>query len=223
MSVMKIKTEARCKICTHARRDEIDTLLEHRSLRHWIDSGGFPVDKDVEGAIRVNREYIIARLKEWDLANPTVDNIQNHWKKHCSLVDNAQAAHLDELQANVAKEKERIFIRILGPDRRSKTPTVDEVLEVNRAVYVFEQEERAKLGLPSGLTHDHFHKGADTTTKRKQEDAMSAFLGSLGQGLGKALVQGPEQKALPEGEIIVETVEEADVIEGVQPDSTDST
>lgn len=209
MAVLQIKTEARCKICSHPRRADIEVLLEHRSNRESIDEQGIVV---TDGGTKVTADYVLAKLKEWDLKNPTRDNIVLHWKKHCSLIDEAQAMHLDELQASVAAEKQKIFVRILGQDRRNKTPTVDEVLEVNRAIYIYEQEERARLGLPSGLTHDHFHKGADTTTKRKQEDAMSAFLGSLGEGLGKALVQGPQQKELPAGEeVVVEEVEEAQV------------
>jgi len=195
VAVLPLKTAPKCKLCQSPRRPDMDALLEMRSLRK----------EDAAGNL-VNFDYVAARYAEWhDGEKLTKENVSGHWKNHCELVE---AETLDSLQAaeqqlgNAALEAVE---RILGPDRHTKTPSVDEMLELRRALYALELEAKALAGAPIGLTHDHASKDFDSSTKRKRNEEMAGALELLGAGIGRALLGGAAQP---------KQIEQGDVIEG---------
>ena len=193
MAVLPVKTEGRCKLCQSPRRADMDALLEMRSLGLEDDAGA-----------RVNLDYVIERYAEWhDGAKLTKDNCTGHFKRHCQLVEPDVVDSLEAAERHLDNAALAIIERVLGPDRHEKTPTVDEMLELQRALYLVELEAKALAGAPLGLTHDHAFKAADTSTKRKQEEATSIVLRQLGAGIGQALLGAAvKPKELPEGDII---------------------
>lgn len=209
MAVLPLKTAPKCKLCQSPRRADMDALLEMRSLRK----------KDAAGN-DVNFDYVAARYSEWhDGGKLTKENVSGHWKNHCELVEADVVDSLQAAERRLGNAALEAIERILGPDRHTRTPTVDEMLELRRALYALELETRALAGIPLGLTHDHASKDFDSSTKRKRNEEMAGALELLGAGIGRALLGGGSAKpALPAsaGEVVIpeSEVEEAEVAGG---------
>lgn len=193
MAVLPVKTAPRCKLCQSARRVDMDALLEMRSKGESDESGA-----------RVNFEYVAARYGDWHEGEKlTRENVTGHWKNHCELVEADVVDSLQAAERRLGNAALEAIERILGPDRHEKTPSVDEMLELRRALYALELEAKALAGAPIGLTHDHASKDFDSSTKRKRNEEMAGALELLGAGIGRALLGGGQkQKELPEAEVI---------------------
>lgn len=189
MPVLALKTELKCKLCRHDRREEIDAILEKRSLGAADESGR-----------RYNLDYVLELLRGLGVENPTKENITGHWKRHCEVVteQEAQKRQVDEaVEAAQTDERVRALVAsIAGEDyfEKPRLLTADESLELIRALGVFELAERVRKGEKIGITPDHLLKSIDGATRRRSSEAA----GELMSGLGKALGQWATQKALPE-------------------------
>lgn len=203
MAVLPLKTAPKCKLCQSPRRPDMDALLEMRSLRK----------KDAAGN-DVNFDYVAARYAEWHEGEKlTKENVSGHWKNHCELVEASVVDALGAAEQRLENAALEAVERILGPDRHTKTPTVDEMLELRRALYALELEAKAVAGAPIGLTHDHASKDFDSSTKRKRNEEMAGALELLGAGIGRALLGGGQQaKELPPADEVV--IEDGEVVGG---------
>ena len=70
MGVAVVKTERRCKFCSHPRRADIDAELDLRSQLNG---------KPDENGVVHNLEYVLAKFAEWGVENPKAEKIKSHW------------------------------------------------------------------------------------------------------------------------------------------------
>lgn len=180
MIVQAIKSEARCKLCKHAARQQIDDLLLKRSLREKTEDGK-----------PINLEYVLAMFASFGVENPTEENVKVHWRKHCRTVEEAEA----EAQEEDFRQKFEAYQR-----GEFEFEDVDDGLRFLWSMYVRDQKRRAAEGKDLGLTHDHAIKLADSMTKRKSAEATQELLGALGGAIAASAqkAMGGGAPALPE-------------------------
>lgn len=182
--IQSTTTEAKCKLCSHAERTSIDEAICQRSNRE------------------INGDALLERLAELGVANPTLDNVKNHLKRHCKLVEpdvvQAEIKVKSQLEA-IALE---MFDDALGEDWRDRPISAEALIDLQRRLYAHELELRIAAGLPSGITTDHVLKGVAEQTKRKQEEGLSELFKGVGRGVEAALKNATAQPALPVGEVI---------------------
>lgn len=189
MAVLHVKVEPRCKLCRHSRKEDINALLEQRSLRRADEDGN-----------RVNLKYVLARFAEWGVENPTAENVKVHVQKHIEFVEDS--VQVQALAAGQAKAK------ALARNAASHVD-VDENLRWIVSVGRAEIEERISQGQRSGITTDHILKATSELTRRAHNEAQHELLGALVGGIGHALSEGKQVKELPDAEVIeIEPVEE---------------
>lgn len=181
MPVRAIKDERRCKICRSEKRTQIDALLELRS-----NAG-----RD-ENDVRVTAVYVTERMKEWGIANPTLENIKIHWQKHCEVVSDEMAANLDAAVLRAVMAGEQV--------------DVDTALRTMYTIGFTELTEKVKNGQKSGIGPDLLVKISDAITRRKTSDAQSELLNAVGGGIRAALA-GRRAPELEEATIDAEFVE----------------
>lgn len=187
MAVLQIATASRCKICQHARRADIEILLEKRS-RHERDENGE----------RINLEYVKRKMAEFGVPNPTDENVKNHVQKHLEFVDDTIQAQA--IQASQQKAKEMRAAREGGSVEADLRWIID--------VGIGEVEERVARGEKSGVTLDHVMKAAAELSRRSHSESQRELLGALVGGIASAL-PGRPMKQLNDGEIIdAEVIEE---------------
>lgn len=191
MAIQPIATELRCKLCKHDRRPEIDALIEQRSRRE------------------INGDELLSKLVEVGVDNPNLDNVKNHLKKHCRIVDEAVAQAEERVIVELKAVAVAMFEETLGEGWRLRPIPPEALIDLQRRLYVHELELRVAEGLPSGVTHDHVLKGVAEQTKRKQEDAISELMRGVGRGVEAALSGTVRRHALPapaiEGEVVSES------------------
>ena len=191
MAVLALKTEPKCKLCSHPNRAEIDVLLEKRSKGEFDDKGR-----------RFNADYVLEILGGWGVVNPTLENLKNHWKKHCELVSAEEA----EQVASQLSELNAEMLAILD----ESDGTVDADL---RAMFKLGMKRiRGKIlsGNDPGVTPEMSLKAAGELTKRAHNESTRELLGTLAGGLALALAQPQQPKQIEGAEVIdVEPVEEA--------------
>jgi hypothetical protein len=178
VAVRQIKSEKRCKICASPDRIEIDRLLELRSVGEKIDG------------VRVTGDYVLARMGELGLRNPTLDNLKAHWKNHCEVVS-------DELVGQL----EGAVTAALEALDQGATVDPDAALDRIVAAGMAEIEQKIRNGQKVGISVDHILKAIDSKTRRGHTEAQSELLRSLGGGIEsvfKKALGGGEQKQLPE-------------------------
>lgn len=154
MPVRAIKTELRCKLCAHAKRREIDELLEQRSMR------------------KINLEGVLAQLVEWGVENPNEDNVKNHWRKHVEIV----SVEVAEAQSEARQE---IVTRGKEVDVTNTDAVIDRLIELG----VSDLEAALEAAGTSGVTVDQLLKALSLKTQRKSSEAMAGLFGSLGKGI----------------------------------------
>lgn len=186
-----VATQMKCKLCSHARRPEIDLAIADLANR----------------AISINE--LLARLADIGVENPTYDNVKAHRKSHLELVPQAVAEAEADVEGELKRAALAIFERILGADWRSATPTAEQYLELVRALQVHELELKIRAGLPTGITVDQGLKSIGETTKRKHEEGQSELFKSLGAGLtGAFRALGAKQQAELEPAVVEGEFEE---------------
>lgn len=183
MPVLPIKTELKCKLCKHPEREAIDALLEMRSNRQ----------KDAAGVL-VNEAYVKDFLLKAGVDNPTLDNIKNHWKKHCEVVK-------EETKEALEGEREKAIADLMA---RAHEMSLDDLMEWVARQGVHEAMLRELLEGKSGVTLDHSMKAVDTITRRKQENGQRKFFEALGGGIAKALSGGNVKQLEERGEVVQE-------------------
>jgi hypothetical protein len=189
VAVIAAKTEPRCKLCRHPERAAIDALLEVRSNR----------GKDADGNV-VNLDYVLAKLAELGVENPTEENCKTHWKRHCEVVTQREVERQEEVFAEAIE-------RFNGGERVDP----DELLEFVIFHGKLDAESRLLQSGTAGITIDQALKAVDGKTKRKHNEAQTAILGALGEGLSRVFaVAGPDRPALAAGE---EPIDVDEVIE----------
>jgi hypothetical protein len=207
MAVVVVRTSRRCKFCTHPRRMEIDAELEIRSRLN-----GQPDDAGVVH----NWEYVKGRLLELGVENPTEDNVKSHWgneSKHSYPVTEEEAAMVAVEAGKLTEEQLAVVERVLGPDWREVTPTAEQILELQRALFPFELVDRIKAGKPLGITWDQVDRGINTSTRRSSDERAADLVSSLAGAIEmSAQTAGKAIDALAGGEADGEVVEEAEVV-----------
>jgi hypothetical protein len=192
----------RCKWCSHPQLGAANAIFERVSTR------------------QLSREAAVAELEALGFENPLAGD---GWKKHWSSkghyfyqtpVDAEKAAERAEAEKEIElalrQEASSLLTDILGDDWREKgvSPTPEQILEVQRVLYVHELELRLAAGLPSGITHDQVLKGIGEATKRKQNEAQDQLLKAVAGGVGmvfeKALGGVAEQHELPAAVVILD-------------------
>lgn len=190
MAVLPIKTEPKCKLCSHPNRAEIDVLLEKRSKGETDDQGR-----------RFNAQYVMEILAEWGVKNPTVENLKGHWKNHCEVVSAATAEEHEKALSDLQKK----MLEILDASDGS----VDADL---LAMFKLSKESirgRILRGENIGLTPDHMQKFAAELTKRQHNEAGRELLGALVGGITQSLAAPKQPKQIEGAEVIdQEAVEE---------------
>jgi hypothetical protein len=180
MPVVPIKTELRCKICKSDFRTEIDALLEQRSNRESDEQGN-----------RINLQYVQEKMIEYGVKNPTLDNVNAHWKNHCEVgsaeaITAAQSAQLDALEELLA-----------GGEHAN----LDEALRTIVTLGVAGFREKVAKGM-NPITVDHVLKAAAELTRRSHNEAQQDLLTSLIGGIGQALGPGKMPKQIEGAEVI---------------------
>lgn len=202
MAVLAIGSHPRCKLCSHTQRPAIDALLEMRSRRQTDEKGE-----------NVNLDYVLRVLTEWGIENPNEDNVKNHWKKHCQLVDEADAAKIEGEADALTEARVAVWERIFGEDWMTGSPTPEQILEWQRAEYLFTQYARVKAGKETGISHDQLDRAINTTTRRSSEEKADSLVKMLGEATGTALVNlSAAKRAEAEAAVDVEVSEEAEVV-----------
>jgi hypothetical protein len=182
MAVLQTVSRTTCKICSSPHRREIETLIEHRHRRR----------KDIDG-VRINGEYVKARMAEFGVVNPTTENLTIHTQKHMQFVEDTKQLHkLDSGRRTATK-------------LRNGTPHVDidENLRWMISVGRSEIEDRLMRGEKSGITTDHILKATDALTRRQHNEAQHELLGALVGGIGHAIGAVPAKAVNPVPDAIV--------------------
>lgn len=195
MAVLQTVSNGRCKICSSPERRKIETLLEHRHHRR----------KDTFGK-RINSQYVMAKMAEWGIPNPTIENITLHTQRHLKFVEDSK-----DLQKLDSGRRTALKLREGG-----QHVDIDENLRWMISVGRSEIEDRLLLGQKSGITTDHILKATDALTRRQHNEAQHELLGALVGGIGHAIGAVPAKALNPVPDAIVldlEAVEEADFVE----------
>lgn len=189
MAVLATKTEPKCKLCSHPNRAEIDALLERRSNGELDDQGR-----------RFNADYVIEILASWGVTNPTIENLKNHWRKHCEVVSAEEAEQVETALSELNQEMLAILDESDG--------TVDADLKAIFKLGMKRIRGKVLRGEDPGVTLDHQLKASAELTKRAHNESTRELLGQLGSGLALALSQPRPARQIEGAEVIdVEPVE----------------
>jgi hypothetical protein len=189
LSVVPIKSEPRCKICNSTDRPELDELLLQRSRRHRLEDGSYVTEK-----------VVLARMAELGIANPTVDNLRLHWKRHCEVVSRK---HQEERDEEALKLLDGLSAEdLLGMNRQ-------QLVDLLMRQGIAEARVRASQTGKSGITMDHVLRLVELQIKEKGSEDQRRFLEAIGGGIARAL--GPGVPHLPAGEVIEAEVVEVEV------------
>lgn len=174
MAVLVIKSEPKCKLCQHPRRVEIDELLELRADRA----------RDKDGNFTHTTDQVIAMLRaDFEVENPTLDNLKIHWRKHCARTQATTAVAAQEAAADK-------LIQILTGEVKVD---VDTDLDRLWAIGLAEIEARISRGERSGITPDLMVRIAQEKGRRQHNEVTHELLTALTGGIGQALGQGVKQ------------------------------
>lgn len=186
--VVPIKTEPRCKLCSHSEREFIDKLLLRRSER----------EKDEKGHA-INLEYVLDVFREIGVVNPTEDNIKGHLKNHTRFELERVVEEQEKARGEVAKRKGPVSI----------DDFLDRIIQLGESDLEVRLEQTGK----SGVTVDHALKAAQIKSQRRQDEATKQLLGGLGAAIGAAVVGKALENAKPQPELADVEIEEAEVVE----------
>lgn len=198
MAVREIRHAPRCKWCSSpklAEANEIFALVSKRQL---------------------GRDEALEQLAALGFENPAAgDGWKKHWgsKGHYYFVEGGEGEKEEEVRNLLTEAALELFAEALGgPDWRERgvKPTADQILEIQRTLYVHELELRLAAGLPTGLTHDQVLKSIGEGTKRKANEAQAELLRQLGTAAG---AWGQAMLNVSGGEIIEGEVVDAEVRE----------
>jgi len=173
MPVITVKTVSRCKLCSSPHRAEIDRELEIRS-----NLNGKP---DENGVVH-NIEYVLKKFQEdYGVENPSARNVQNHWgnsSRH-SYPASKEEAIASQLEGDKLTNDQLAIVKRILPDWPEQTPSPEQILELQRALFPFAVIQNIKSGKPLGITWDQVDRGINTATRRNSEEQAASLIGSL--------------------------------------------
>ncbi len=183
MTVIPLKTINSCTICKHARRTDIDVLLERRSNRETLPNG-----------VKINGEYVYRILREWGVYTNQVDmtieaGLKNHWRKHVQKLDQEKKAD-EETQK---KKDDAMALLARDPETMNVEAYLHRIIQIDAA----ETEARIAAGEKSGVTKDHALKAAQELSRRGANQAQGDLLKALAGGIAHAFGPAREQSQLP--------------------------
>lgn len=196
MAVLAKLSMPACKLCKHPKRPEIDALLELRS-KHT---------RGPDGKLTHTIDVVLRTLGEWGVENPTLDNIKNHWRKHCEVVEGTAAEeHASQLEGANAE-----MLEILD----AADDSVDGYLRSLIGVSKHRLRRRLLRNEDPGVTVDHALKASAELTKRSHNEAQHELMTALAGGIALAVtghrppvaIDAPPDPDIIEGEF--EVVEE---------------
>lgn len=200
MAVLASKSEPLCKICKHEKRAEIDAILELRSNL----TRGDDLPNGKKGPLLWNMEKVLAQLAEWELPNPTEENVKTHWRKHCTVVKTEQ----------IEAAQHAVLVKLDDLRAGGKHADPDEVLRLIITIYTEELYEKLARGEKSGIPGDLMMKAQQELTRRAHSETQNELLTMFGQGMSeafKAIQAGPRQAQIEQADDVIdqEPVEEA--------------
>lgn len=201
MSVIAIKTEPKCKLCRHEKRAEIDAILELRSNL----TRGPETEDGKKGELLWPLSRVLEQLAEWEVPNPTEENVKGHWRKHCQVTTSKAVAEAQEVSD---EEIERILAGGAHAD-------VDDSLRLVVSLWQAQVRQRAARGEAINISTQDMMKAAAELTRRQHNETQAELMSTFTQGLGLALGAQPKQiegaEVVEATEYRVEDVEEAEV------------
>ena len=108
----------------------------------------------------------------------SADSPKGNEKKHSYYVTSDEAAKIEVEEADLTEEQLELVRRIL-PDWPQKTPTPEQLLELQRALFPFELMQKIRQGKPLGITWDQLDRGLNTATRRNNDETAASLIGSL--------------------------------------------
>lgn len=183
MAVEQVRTIPLCKICKSERREDIERLLELRSNRANDHAG-----------VRINADYVKRVMIDFGIRNPTLENIQVHWRDHCKVVDQEVVSREQKVLRDACKQ--------LAAKYEGHLPSADEypelILEIDG---VAKLSSLAKGELPK-ITTDQALKAIDVKTRRKVNERVADLIGLTGEAIGLAIER--QRGSVIEGEVVEE-------------------
>jgi hypothetical protein len=191
VAVLAIQSAPRCKLCQHAKRSEIDALLERRSNGESDETGRFNLQRILD----------ILGSPEFDVTNPTKENVTVHWRKHCEKVEQGQVDEMQEKKQELSTRALAMCEAEFGVDWQDRVLSNDEYLIFVRICAQYDLSQKILAGEKTGATIDHGIKSVGESTKRKSNEALDEIRKGMGQAL-QAVAQrelGISRPALPAG------------------------
>ena len=190
VAVRATKQEGRCKLCKNPNRPEIDEWLLRRSFRHQLPDG-----------TSVNFEYVVARLIELGVENPTRENVTTHWQKHCEVVSRTEQDAIDDAVKSLFENL---------TDEQIATMSSADLLDLLQRQGLLEIRAKVLTTGKSGISTDQIIRIEELKARTRQAEGQRRFLEAVGGGIQKAL-EGAFRKELPpahpdlEAEVVHET------------------
>ena len=183
--ITSLKSEPKCKICKSSKGVEVDELLLLRSTKQKLEDG-----------TRVSGDYVVARMAEWGIENPNVQNVASHLKNHCEIRPLGEAREEEARWAEAAK-----LIAAEGQELSH----AELLLECKRRTVLLELEE----GKFPRVSDDVAVKLFAEVNRSKESNQSSVLLEAIGKAAQQALPSGPpaEDAEVTDGRVVGEEVE----------------
>ena len=156
MPILALTTEPKCKLCRHPERPAIDELIGRRSAR---EKG-------------VNLQYVLERMRELGVVNPTEENIKTHLKKHCEVVSEQQEQELAQVAASLEEEARALGARFDLEGAANADSLPDRVI----ALYDLHMRSELRQGRVPKVTPDQVRAFIDTKTRRRHNERLTDLL-----------------------------------------------
>jgi hypothetical protein len=197
------KRETRCAICASPQADVVNGWLARRGER-------------LPGGETITLPYILENVVPAVLGRTLSEtSARRHLRNHVEVLEGERA---EEAAADEASDREAaldLFEWILGPDWQERPPSVDSLLELQRALYARTLADDVKAGRQVKLSHDQFIRGAAEATRRKADEATGLLLRGVASGLSTVFAKALSDGSQPAGElesaaIVIVDVEDED-------------
>lgn len=194
VAVRAVKQEGRCKLCKNPNRPEIDEWLLRRSFRHQMPDGQ-----------TVNFEFVVARLIELGVENPTRENLTSHWKNHCEVVTRTEQEAIDEAVKSLFEH--------YTPEQLASMSSA-QLIELIQKQGILEIQAKVLTTGKSGITIDHVIRIEELKNRAKATEDQRKFLDALGGGIAGALAAGFKKELPPaHPDLEAEVVRELEEVE----------
>lgn len=183
------KLESRCAICASPHADVVNGWLARRGER-------------LPGGETVTLPYILEHVVPLVLGRTLSEtSARRHLRSHVEILSGEQVAEAEGEEATDREAALDLFEQILGPDWHKRPPSVDALLELQRALYARSLADDVKAGRTVKLSHDQFIRGAAEATRRKQNEATGVLLRGMADGLSQVFTKALADGSRPAGEL----------------------